>query len=340
MKSLAEFGILMLTMSMAFMAAVYVHEHVRQWEAPAVFVSLGLGMLPAVWYFRTKRFEWLAGIVSVVLLGFSLMSAFLHGWKDQAQVVIGIAGCVFFAVVVILTFRIRRRVTSTLRALDEEMNGVAPFRRDVLFRDDGERITVYPSWRRLLPQCGLMVCFLAIFGGIFVAFFADITNGHRHTRDVTELIVMLVVGFLEGVLVVVFVAMLYRLAIRRPTLVIGPDGISDHGSLYGTGVGLLRWHEIVSVAPYANSSSRVAQRYLDIVVTDAAAVRRRQPLWKRIPLRLIKLSPWSIGIWQGLLSVPVDDLAGQIDNYVKAHAPSGWFGEEQEADDDATPPQS
>ncbi|HEX9057194.1 MAG TPA: hypothetical protein VF818_06625, partial [Ktedonobacterales bacterium] len=322
MKSLAEFGILMLTMSTAFAAAVYVHEHVRQWEASAVFVSLGLGILPATWYVRTKRYGWLAGIVAGLLLGFSLSSAFLHGWTIQAQVVIGIAVCVFFAVVSVLTFRITRRVTSALRAVDEEVNGGAPFRRDVLFRDDGERITVYPSRRKMLPRCALTVGVFAIFGGIFVAMIKD----YRPTRNAAEMIGPLAVGLLEGMLACALLAMLYRLAIRRPTLVVGPDGIVDHGSLIGTGVGLLRWHEILSVAPYVRSSSRFAPWYLNIVVTDAAAVRRRQPVWKWIPVRVIKLSPWSFGIWEGLLSVPVDDLAGQIDGYVKTHAPPGWFG--------------
>jgi len=46
-------------------------------------------------------------------------------------------------------------------------------------------------------------------------------------------------------------AHIYRLAIRKPSLVVGPDGIFDDGTLIWSGVGLLRWNEILAVTPDA-----------------------------------------------------------------------------------------
>lgn len=63
-ETAAMFAIGFLAFVTALPAAIYVHESARQWEVPAIFASLALGLLPALWYWRARRFEWVAGILS------------------------------------------------------------------------------------------------------------------------------------------------------------------------------------------------------------------------------------------------------------------------------------
>ena len=49
--------------------------------------------------------------------------------------------------------RITRRMKSAMRAIGEEINGDPLFRREAHFRDDGQRIAVYPRRRRLVIDC-------------------------------------------------------------------------------------------------------------------------------------------------------------------------------------------
>ena len=137
-----------------------------------------------------------------------------------------------------------------------------------------------------------------------------------------------------------FLSSLYHLLIHTPTLVVGPDGIFDHGSLLVTGRGLLRWDEMLTVAPYTTSSGGVTNRYLLIVVPNGRAIRQRQLLWKRALMLLLgQVSPFQLTIWQGLLNVPATELARQIDHYVRTHAPPGWFevNDAKDADHPAQP---
>lgn len=325
-ENVATFGIVVLVIVVAFPAAVYVHENALQWEAAAIFVSLGLGLAPALWYLRTKRHGWLVSIGLGLLLGFSFMSALFHGWKDQALIVVYTGMGVVFVYMVVMDRRLTHRLESAMR---EEANEDARNRGPVLFRDDGERITVYPNRRRLLLQCAVQALFLAIIAGVLV--FVAIDN----------LLLLWALRLLAGLMAAVFLASLYRLVVWQPTLVVGPDGLFDHGSLIATGLGLIRWDDIMGVTAYATSTGRVTQHYLSILVGDARAIRRNQPLWKRIALRFTTSSWLGFDIWQGLLSVPANELAGQIRRYVETHAPPGYVdeGNEEVAEDgtDAAP---
>jgi hypothetical protein len=138
-------------------------------------------------------------------------------------------------------------------------------------------------------------------------------------------------------LVWAFLATLYRLAIRKPSLVVGPDGIHDDGSLLGSGVGLIRWDEILAVYPTTISQSRVKRRYLVIMVTDFRALRRRLSFLKRLTLWSNIYARMSLLlIMQMMLETPVDDLTQQIVHYVEGHAPPGWR-EGAQADGAPTP---
>jgi hypothetical protein len=133
-------------------------------------------------------------------------------------------------------------------------------------------------------------------------------------------------------LAVLAVALLYRLLVRRPTLVVGPDGIVEHGSLYATGAGLLGWDEIWSVAPAYRSSGPFKQRVLSISVFDPRAVRQRMPLLKRAANTLLAPGSPSFVIVQDMLDEPVTDVSARIKCYVKTHAPEHWLGYDGEDD--------
>src|SRR5262249_48981096 len=103
-----------------------------------------------------------------------------------------------------------------------------------------------------------------------------------------------------------------------------------------TGMGLLHWHEILRVTANAPTAGRAAQEYLRILVTDARAIRARQPQWKRLTLRVLWQPPSCFRIASELLDRPADELARQIEQYVATHAPPGWPG--RTAADDASAP--
>jgi hypothetical protein len=52
LENAAMFGIAIAEYTVTFPIVVYVHENASQWEAPLVFLSLRLGGLPLLWYWR------------------------------------------------------------------------------------------------------------------------------------------------------------------------------------------------------------------------------------------------------------------------------------------------
>ena len=312
-EDVALFAIAAVAFTITFPAVVYVHENAPAWEAPLIFVSLGLGVLPALWFWRTRRYGWVASIVSALLLAFSFVAALFHGWELQAMALIALASVVCAVIVFVGLARVTRRYASAMRAVGDGLNGDPLFRHDVLFRDDGERITVYPRRRRLILGCMAQAAIIAGIGCFFVLVRPD------------DLSVRFVLGLLACLLLPIFLATLSRLVIRRPSLVIGPNGILDSSSFLWSGVGLIRWDEILAVFPTTRSSGWVKQHFLDIMVTDLSAIRKGLPLLRRFSLLSNTYSRLSqVLIGQSLLETPVDELAEQISHYVETHAPAGW----------------
>src|SRR6185437_7911121 len=138
-KNIAMLGIGILVYLVAFPAAIYMHENAPQWEALAVFVSLGLGTLPALWYWRHRRHGWVVSIIAAVFLAISFGTALLHGWKVQALALVIVATVVIVVASSANFARAKRRLEAAMRASIEERAGDPLFRRDSLFRDDGQR---------------------------------------------------------------------------------------------------------------------------------------------------------------------------------------------------------
>jgi hypothetical protein len=307
-----------------FVAVVYFHVNAARWEPAAIFGALVPGVVLTFFYFRSRhRLGWLMGVVGGVFLLFSFALALFHGWQVQAEVVVGVGVALTFVGVAFLVFRSMWRFRRAMHAVNAAMQDPMDGHSSALFRDDGERIVSYPNRRRLLLQCPFQAILLAGLGSVLA--FAPIHNP----------LVWGSLGIVVCVLTAVFLAVLYRLLISKPTVIVGPDGILDNGSLLATGRGLLRWDEILMVSTQATAySGFVTNRYLLISVPAGRAIRKRQPLWKRVLMLLfVQGSPFRLTIWQGLLDVPAAELATHIARYVQAHAPPGWA--EMEDDKDA-----
>lgn len=325
-ENVAMLGVGTLVYLVAFPAAIYMHENAPQWEALAVFASLGLGLLPVIWYWRFRRYGRFVAIIAELFLIFSFTAAFFQGWEIVALALFNVAVILLVVAMFVWTARLTKRFESAMRAAGEELNGDPLFRRDVLFRDDGQRITVYPRRRRLILMC---VGQAAIVVGIACVF------AFVRPNDPRVWIVWIWSGLCACLLIPILLATLNRTLICKPSLVVGPDGILDNGSLPGSGVGLIRWDEILAVYPTSRSSGPAKYHFFDIMVADLSTIRRRLPLLKRIALRTTYSRMSQILIMQTMLETPVDDLAQQIDQYVEGHAPPGWR-EGAQADDAST----
>jgi hypothetical protein len=323
LQPVQDLAIFMAVFIPAFVAVALFHVYAARWEPVAIVATLVPGIVLTLLYLLgRRRLGWLMGMVGGLFLAFSFGLALFHGWQVQAEVVVGVGMVLILVGVAILllrgTWRYRRAMEAINGATQDPLDG----HTTGLFRDDGERIVSYPNRRRLLLQCPFQALLLAGLGSVLA--FAPIHNP----------LVWGALGIVACVLTTVFLATLYRLLVRTPTLTVGPDGLLDNGSLLATGRGLLRWDEIHTMIPLATTSSGfVTNRYLLIVVPNGRAIRRRQPLWKQVlMLLLVQSSPYRLIIWQGLLDVPVAELAMQIAHYVRTHAPPGWIEPEHDTE--------
>ena len=319
LERVRDWAIIMVVIIPACVAAAYVHENAARWEPAAIFGSLVPGVVLTLLYLRSGHPGWRMGLLGTVgglFLTFSFTLALFHGWEVQELVVVGIGSVLVLVGIAILLSHASWRVHRAMEVLNVATQDPAHGHGTALFRDDGERLVVYPNRRRLLLQVAFQALVLAGLGGALA--FAP-------PRDTP--LVWWAIWLFTYLLLTMFLAGLSRLLIRTPTVIVGPEGILDHGSLLATGRGLLRWDEIHTVIPHATmSGGRINNPSLLIVVPNGRAIRQRQPLWKRVlMLFLVQVNPFRLIIWQSLLDIPANELATQIARYVETHAPPGWI---------------
>lgn len=312
-----------LAIGMAFLAIApgdYVADQLSAWAAPLVWLAIAIGLLATSANFWSKLPGWIVVAIIGFVTSFCFVVSMVEGWQTQVldaiaigRVVIIVGSVALIIGTVVVTWRFNRRTTSVLRAIGEQT------RTDALFRDDGERIIVNVDRGRLLRRIMLQFVFILGLGLGFM--FGDILAASP--------ILQLAAGVLLGFFALFALLNIARLLMRRPTLVIGPDGLLDNATLIVTGCGLLRWDEIVAVLDYTFKSGRMnaLQHILGVIVTDAVAVRKRQPLLKRALglLGVGRLAGVSmLVVTPPLLDRPPDALAIEIKQYAKRHAPPGW----------------
>jgi hypothetical protein len=221
-------------MAVAIAAAVYLHENVPVWEVPAIFASLAVGAIPAAWYVRFKRHGRTASVCSGLLFGLAFMAAVLHEWILQAIAVANVVLILVALTLIVAMSLFRRRQADALRVIGEAVRGT------VLFHHDGERIVVYPNRTLVLQRMLILAAFAALFWAIFAC-----VPVQSQQETIMHILAPIVCAWFAAIAV----AMLYRLVVHRPTLVVYSDGIMERGSLLATGAGRLGWDEIWSITP-------------------------------------------------------------------------------------------
>lgn len=313
---LAALGLIAAMIAPAFAAASWVNDASGQWAGPAAIVSLALGALTGASYFWLKRHAWLviAPVAFTALFSFTL--ALMRGWTAQFEAVITGVSLVALGAAAIAVAWVTTKPTRVDHILEEAAREIGDaVKSDSLFRDDGERIVIYPLGRRLLIRMLTSLLLLGLFVGGFLW-------ARANTSDPLALFA---VGGLICMITLFALLIFMRLVMRSPALIVGHDGIYDNGSYVVTGRGLLSWDEVLGVYVDTRTASfGMTFHNLGIIVTDARAINARQPLWKR-PLVLFcgQMTPISIAIGQSLLDRPTDKLVEQIKDYAKRHAPPG-----------------
>jgi hypothetical protein len=311
-------GVVILDIAVAFGTAIYSLAYARTWEVPGILVSLTVGALIVGWFTRVRQHGWLVANLAGTAFGISFALAIVHGWENQAFVAVIVTFLAWQTAAPVIRARIQTRQEIASRAMAVATRGTAQF------RDDGERIVVYPNREQLLRRLLRVTAFTALFTALFAFGLAS------------QNVLLQVLCALAGAYMVSFaLLLLYRMLVRRPTLLIGSEGITDFGSLTASGVGLIAWDEIWSIGQGRTSSRRSAQPTLEISVVDPHAVRRRMPPVKRLASVVLLVSgSLSFAIWQDLLDEPVARLIERIGQYVETHDPEGWFGDDDAEEED------
>lgn len=185
------------------------------------------------------------------------------------------------------------------------------------------QIVVYPNRIKLLGYA--LACSLGTAALLFICLLlasgSDAVNLHlgvlATVLAVIEILGRILIGIvmlaLALVLAVVVVCIIYRISVRKPSVIITSDGIIDQCSLIAGGLGLIRWDEIENIALYAY---RENLKYICVITHD-----------KRTPdSPLIRLFRRSITLFlvdganlpQWLLSTPVQDIAAEIEGRYQA----------------------
>lgn len=314
--------------------AIPVSQHAGAWVVPAAITGLAIALAATVGFFVVKRHSWLLAAPLALGLGFSFCLSLIEGWEAQvktaiavAQVLIVIASIGLMVAFFVFLGRAQRRVNRASRDIARELG--EQIANEALFRDDGERITVYARRGRVLLQVLARVAILALFAACGLWAHADVPE------LLWQIVIFACVGFLLFFGGISTLLMLIRALMTGPTLVVNADGIVDNCSLTITGRGLLRWDETLGVEEIAISTNKlITYHFLDLDVVDRRAINRRQPLWKRMLARVTS-SRQSIGyrIQRALLDRPPAALAAEINRYIHTHAPHGnWHQAVTEAE--------
>jgi hypothetical protein len=263
------------------MLAVLASQYLGAWAIVALGASLAILLIASAGFFFVKRHTWLLAAPLGFGLGFSFALPLIEGWGAQMMNVvtilragIGVASVALVIAAIVFGVRTSRRVDRAMRAI--ALDAGEQIAHEGLFRDDGERITVYVNRGKTLWRVFTGALALALFAGGYLWARATVLDTFWQFASGLCIAFLLVYGGVN--LLLTFM----RAAMSGPTLIINADRIVDNCSMVATGRGLLRWNETLAVEAFSFSTNRfITYHFLDINVTDAAATRRRQPLWKR-----------------------------------------------------------
>ena len=142
--------------------------------------------------------------------------------------------------------------------------------------EDRGKIILYPKRSRLLFMTS--GAFLFVFAGFYIR---STANEGRIPPFLAVIVSYLAIGFFG----LCFIYGLYRLVVRRPSLILSRDGILDNAS--AVNAGLVRWEEINRI--FCSSMQR--QQFVSITLKDAEGFLGRMGVIKarlmRVNVRLV-----------------------------------------------------
>lgn len=115
------------------------------------------------------------------------------------------------------------------------------------------------------------------------------------------------------VLAVALACTIYRILVRKPSAIIGSDGIIDQCSLFAGGLGLIRWDEIENIALYAY---RKNLKYFCVITHDKRAPASPMTRLFRGSITLFLVDGVNLPQW--MLSTPVKELAAEVERHFQA----------------------
>ncbi len=160
---------------------------------------------------------------------------------------------------------------------------------------------VYPRrWKLALFASGSLAFVLAglWIGGVF--------GGARRSTAIIVVATYVGVPFFA----LCFLYLLFRLVVRKPSVVVSEEGVLDNASALGAG--MIRWEEIKDV----RSRLFGTQRMIVIVLRDEQPILARQNPVKRFFMLLNKrLIGYAINIPENTLPLPAEELIREIKRY-------------------------
>ncbi|HET8907304.1 MAG TPA: hypothetical protein VFN11_10100 [Ktedonobacterales bacterium] len=175
--------------------------------------------------------------------------------------------------------------------------------------DQPHQIVVYPNRAKLLLYLCLYLAVAAVFGPMFV--WGTFLLASRTGLNIVGGTVVGGLAFVGALLFVVILACtLYRILVRKPSVIVNSEGIFDGCSMLAGGYGLIRWEEIAALVEYWYQQRHA---YLIVMPRDVAALRMRHSLLLRMFRRSITLTlPAGAILPQWLMSIPVSELVADI----------------------------
>jgi len=184
---------------------------------------------------------------------------------------------------------------------------------------ENERIVVYPDRVRLIKYMLLYLLVIGLMGFCDIVVLNPVLPPYTLTHPgttvpgalfsvVISVLVLLCAIFLGALLLFT----LYRVMVRKPSIVVTEDGILDDCSLIVGGMGLLRWNEINAIMPV---TYRKGTAFVLVFPYNARAIQARRGPLARLFLRgLHVFQPQAISMPEWLLSISVDDFCERIKN--------------------------
>lgn len=302
---LAVLGIL----AASLVVPALVHVNWPDLEVPLIFVGLAGGLALFAKAAQARGFT--AGVLifgGILALFFCASMAVIHGWGTAVAILTPLAG---LGLSIFVGWLIGRPVRQALALDDDE---VATMREPYIPPPmvlPGQAMEIYPNWNKVRAIVETHLVVLIVVG--CVVWLA--TREHPLPPRNVSIVVVCAVGAVFALLqIATAIRMLVR---RRPAVVLMAEGFIDNATLGASGMGYIRWPEVMGMAPTGNR----AQRRLLMLVIDSEAVRGRLSRWQRLQLAVLSatefgLSP--VAIPERLLPMRVEELQEQMEQRIEA----------------------